>query len=217
MRGHWRVAVIRIATIIVTLLPIFSPLAGADQLTNLVADQCQEILTPQHRASFSGLESIKSALSKNAQDYLVTLKLQPFAFRYGYKYLLGNIVAARLIHKRMVFRNVSIRKLLSLLEPMAPYNFVIMNRELRLASVNVSALAQLFVKHMMLSDYQAVQFAGVMWKDDNDVLHLSNDSGTYLPTAEQLTAAAAFLSEQLQVRVETHPILPGNVKLSHPL
>ncbi|MBI5247406.1 MAG: hypothetical protein HY923_09505 [Elusimicrobia bacterium] len=53
----------------------------------------------------------------------------------------------------------------------------------------------LLSKHVLMSGYSKdVRFAGEMWKASDGKIHLSNNSGTYRPSAAQLEQAVAYLS-----------------------
>ncbi|MCC6977155.1 MAG: hypothetical protein IT343_02450 [Candidatus Melainabacteria bacterium] len=48
-------------------------------------------------------------------------------------------------------------------------------------------------KHVLMSGYAKwVVFAGEIWKDENGVIHVNRNSGTYQPSAEQLDAVVEF-------------------------
>lgn len=49
-------------------------------------------------------------------------------------------------------------------------------------------------KHVLMSGYSKfVLFAGEIWKDENGVIHVNRNSGTYQPSPEQLDAMVEFL------------------------
>lgn len=65
-------------------------------------------------------------------------------------------------------------------------------------------------KHVLISGYsEDVRFAGEAWllhTEKGPVLHLNNNSGTYMPSNEQLEKAAEYLRKVLPgVQVVTHP------------
>ncbi|CAF0837666.1 unnamed protein product [Didymodactylos carnosus] len=77
-------------------------------------------------------------------------------------------------------------------------------------SVGIKFVDWLLSKHVLMSGYDDdVRFAGEIWMEHRNeglVLHVSNNSGTYLPTDEQLTATGQYVAAALPgLRVELHP------------
>ncbi len=76
------------------------------------------------------------------------------------------------------------------------YNLVITDESISVARISVRAkvVDWILAKHVLMSGYHPrVRFAGEIWKDQEGVIHLNRNSGTYQPSEEQLQAAAAFL------------------------
>jgi len=73
------------------------------------------------------------------------------------------------------------------------YNFVVTPNELIVISNSVyyGFVDWILSKHVLISGYSHdVRYAGELWKDENDIIHLNNNSGTYRPTVEQLQNVA---------------------------
>lgn len=76
------------------------------------------------------------------------------------------------------------------------YNIVITEDALTISRIKVKSpfVDWVLTKHVLVSGYhEGVRFAGELWKDTDGVLHLSRNSGTYRPSAEQLDKAVDFL------------------------
>jgi hypothetical protein len=76
------------------------------------------------------------------------------------------------------------------------YNIVITDDALTISRIKIRSpfVDWVLTKHVLVSGYHdGVRFAGEIWKDTDGVLHLSRNSGTYRPSAEQLGKAVEFL------------------------
>ena len=77
------------------------------------------------------------------------------------------------------------------------YNIVIEGRVMTVARLVNGAKVPDWIlsKHVLMSGYSKdVRFAGELWKAADGKIHLSNNSGTYRPSTEQLAAAVSYLS-----------------------
>ncbi len=82
----------------------------------------------------------------------------------------------------------------------AKFNMVITKDRVVIAglTVKVKRVDWLLTKHVLMSGYDPdVRFAGEVWKDENGVIHINNNSGTYRPSNESVDAAVAYLSKLL--------------------
>ena len=75
--------------------------------------------------------------------------------------------------------------------------------------LNLKVIDWILSKHVLISGYDDdVRFAGEAWmehQEDGLLLHLTNNSGTYKPSNEHLTAAGQFISSTLSgLKVELH-------------
>lgn len=78
------------------------------------------------------------------------------------------------------------------------YNVVIEGGVITVARIDNGAKLPDWVlsKHVLISGYSKdVRFAGELWRSPDGRIYLSNNSGTYRPSAEQLARAVAFLTE----------------------
>jgi hypothetical protein len=76
------------------------------------------------------------------------------------------------------------------------YNLVITRAGIILSRINVGAklIDWILSKHVLMSGYNPfVVFAGEIWKDEQGVIHVSRNSGTYRPTEAMLDAVVEFL------------------------
>jgi hypothetical protein len=79
------------------------------------------------------------------------------------------------------------------------YNLVITSDCIIVARISVGSrwidrlTSWILSKHVVLSGYQDSFFAGETYKDLAGVIHVTDGSGTYQPTKEELAAAAACL------------------------
>jgi hypothetical protein len=105
------------------------------------------------------------------------------------------------------------------------YNFVVLENMVIIGYVGNSAVSDLFSKHPTLSGMQKVRYAGVMWTDNENILHVTNESGTFQTPASSVKPMATFLRKILQVKVQADVyqgenksfadhVLPGNKNAS---
>jgi hypothetical protein len=76
------------------------------------------------------------------------------------------------------------------------YNLVITRSSIILSRINVGVklIDWILSKHVLMSGYHPfVVFAGEIWKDEQGVIHVSRNSGTYRPTEAMLDAVVEFL------------------------
>lgn len=76
------------------------------------------------------------------------------------------------------------------------YNLVVTSKRIIISRISIGTklLDWILSKHVLMSGYDKfVVFAGEIWKDENGVIHVNRNSGTYKPTEEQLDAVVAFL------------------------
>lgn len=83
--------------------------------------------------------------------------------------------------------------------------------------LNLKVVDWLLSKHVLISGYDDdVRFAGEAWMEHRDnglILHLTNNSGTYKPSNEQLSAAGQFITSTLpglQIELHSNPPVPSN-------
>jgi hypothetical protein len=107
-----------------------------------------------------------------------------------------------------------------------PYNIVITGNYLIGMHYNLvldlKVVNWVLSKHVLISGYDDdVRFAGEAWmehQEDGVALHLTNNSGTYLPNNEHLAAAGRFISAAFPgLKLELHENLSPLPSLSDPI
>ena len=75
------------------------------------------------------------------------------------------------------------------------YNFVLTDDEILIGRLEVQKKSVDWVlsKHVLLSNYsKSVRYAGEMWKDSNNTIHINTNSGTYRPSEKDLQSIISF-------------------------
>ncbi len=79
------------------------------------------------------------------------------------------------------------------------YNIVATGEKTYLTKVNLGwkYADWILTKHVLVADYSDdVRFAGEMWKDSNGVIHISNNSGTFKPSCDQVQEMVQILRKK---------------------
>lgn len=115
--------------------------------------------------------------------------------------LVVNIIRSHLMRSNLIIENPTQAEIMEMLRTFSPeqpvkYNIVITGEAIGIVKLNVKYpfIDWILSKHILTSGYSSdVRFAGELWKGQDSVIYLNNNSGTYRPTNELLAQAVAYL------------------------
>lgn len=123
------------------------------------------------------------------------------------------LVRSQLAARSRAFESLSEKDLFDMLRTDSEgienrYNIVILGDSIILMKVGIKIkfVDWILSKHVLVSGYSTdVRYAGEIWKSEDGVIHLNGNSGTYMPTPEQVGQAYELLVRLFpNIRIEAH-------------
>ncbi len=160
-----------------------------------------------------------TAFEKSKNDLFTRFK-QQWAFREAHvkwlrKHLIHEMLSPRMMSVADIFRTLPTHTDAA----PAKFNLVVTPTNISISFLNgglSKIMDWIMTKHVLVAGYNPdVRFAGEIFKGIDGRVYITNDSGSYQPTHEQLDAIIAFMTLQFP-GIEFVPVYKGGVKPAAP-